>query len=282
MSTIAEKGSENRQSSQGGQARPFFIKPDTFIQIGIALFFLILWESVSRIFHTDFWTSSPSAVVIELGRWAKSGLLAADMKVTLTEAGVGFVIGSIAGGLTGFVLGWVRRLGDLFEPFILSLYTLPKIALAPLFVLWFGIGATNKIMFSAMLVFFMVFFTTYQGTRQVDRELVENARLLGAGRWDIWTKIAVPYASVWVFTGIRIGLPYALIGAIVGEFIVSEAGVGFRIKEATSFFNTGAVFAGLIVLMTISLTLLALLKVFENRVLGWQTAKGEIRVEGTT
>ena len=281
MSTVTEKGSATPPAANVAPAKRFFIKPDAFIQFAIAVSALVIWETTSRIFHMDFWTSSPSAVVMELGRWASSGLLALDLRVTLTEAGVGFVIGSIAGGLIGFILGWVRRLGDLFEPFILSLYTLPKIALAPLFVLWFGIGATNKIMFSAMLVFFMVFFTTYQGTRQVDRDLVENARLLGAGRWDIWTKIAIPYSSVWVFTGIRIGLPYSLIGAIVGEFVVSESGVGFRIKEATSFFNTAAVFAGLIVLMVISLLLLGLLKLVENQVLGWQTAKGEIQTEPT-
>jgi NitT/TauT family transport system permease protein len=247
----------------------------------IALLVLISWEAIARIYHTEFWTSSPSSVAIELGSWASSGQLASDLRLTLLEAGVGFVFGSIAGGLTGFVLGWVKRLGDLFEPFILSLYTLPKIALAPLFVLWFGIGAFNKIMFAAMLVFFMVFFTTYQGTRQVDRDLVENARLMGARRWDIWTKIAIPYSAVWVFTGIRIGLPYALIGAIVGEFVAAEAGVGFHIKEATSFFNTAAVFAGLIVLMVISLVLLGLLKLIEKHTLGWQEAKGVIQTDTT-
>ena len=191
-----------------------------------------------------------------------------------------FVILMLGGGaLVGFVLGWVKRLGDLFEPFILSLYTLPKIALAPLFVLWFGIGVTNKIMFSAMLVFFMVFFTTFQGARQVDRELVQNARLLGANNLNIWTKIAIPYSAVWVFTGIRIGLPYALIGAIVGEFVAAEAGVGFRIKEATSFFNTAGVFAGLIVLMIVSLVLLGGLKLIERRALRWQVQGGVNDIE---
>ena len=257
-------------------------KTDLFIQIAIAAVALISWEIFARTFNSYFWTSSPIAVFLEFKRWAVSGKLATDLQLTLTEAGVGFVIGSIVGGLTGFVLGWVRRLGDLLEPFILSLYTLPKIALAPLFVLWFGIGALNKIMFSALLVFFMVFFTTYQGTRQVDRDLVENARLLGAQRWDVWTKIAIPYAAVWVFTGVRIGLPYALIGAIVGEFMAAEAGVGFFIKQNSDYFNTAAVFAGLIVLMAISLTLLTTLKLFERWVLGWQDAKGAIKVDETT
>jgi NitT/TauT family transport system permease protein len=244
------------------------------VQVLIVVVTLGLWEWLSGALRMEFWISKPSLVVEALITWWQSGQLGSDLQLTLTEAGAGFIIGSAAGGLTGFVLGWVRRLGDLLEPFVLSLYTLPKIALAPLFVLWFGIGATNKIMFSAMLVFFMVFFTTYQGVRQVDRELVENARMLGASRWGIWTKIAVPYSAVWVFTGLRIGLPYALIGAIVGEFVAAEAGVGFRIKEATSFFNTAAVFAGLIVLMAISMVLLGALKLIEMRVLRWQTASG--------
>lgn len=252
---------------------------NTAIQIVIALFALAAWELLARLFNIAFWTSSPSAVAADIYHWASTGLLASDLQVTLIEAGLGFLVGSIGGALTGFVFGWIRWLGDLLEPFIVSVYTLPKIALAPLFVLWFGIGMTNKVMFASMLVFFMVFFTTYQGTRQVDSDLVENARLLGARRLDIWTKIAIPYSAVWVFTGIRIGLPYALIGAIVGEFVAADAGVGYRIKEATAFFNTSTVFSGLMVLMIVSLSLLGCLKIVERRVLGWQNARGTIDVD---
>jgi NitT/TauT family transport system permease protein len=240
------------------------------MQVLLLIVVFAAWEGVARTYNTQFWTSSPTEVAVAMAAWWNSGQLMSDLELTLTEAGVGFVAGSLAGGMAGFVLGWMRRLGDLFEPFVVSLYTLPKIALAPLFVLWFGIGVLNKIMFSAMLVFFMVFFTTFQGTRQVDREIVENARMLGASRMQIWTKIAMPYAAVWIFTGLRIGLPYALIGAIVGEFVAADSGVGYRIKEATSFFNTGGVFAGLVVLMAVSLLLLALLKLIERRVLRWQ------------
>ena len=249
---------------------------DTVLQFLLVIGWLAIWEFTAWKLDSDFWTSRPSAVATALVRWWKSGTLASDLKLTLSAAAGGFVIGSVVGGITGFILGWVKRLGNLFEPIILSIYTLPKIALAPLFVLWFGIGLINKVMFSGMLVFFMVFFTTFQGTRQVDRDLVENARVLGANRWDIWTKIAIPYSAVWVFTGIRIGLPYALIGAIVGEFIAAEAGVGFRIKEATSFFDTASVFAGLVVLMAISGSLLGLLKVIEKRAMRWQNASGAV------
>jgi NitT/TauT family transport system permease protein len=274
MSDLASTGASRRVRDA--------LSATALIQVLLFVVFMVAWELLSAQFHAEFWVSKPTLVLSALFAWYQSGDLATDLQITLTEAGIGFVAGSVAGGFVGFILGWVRKLGDLLEPFVLSLYTLPKIALAPLFVLWFGIGVMNKIMFAAMLVFFMVFFTTYQGTRQVDRDLVENARLLGASRWAIWTKIAVPYSAVWVFTGLRIGLPYALIGAIVGEFVAAEAGVGFRIKEATSFFNTASVFAGLLVLMAISLVLLGGLKLIESRVLRWQTASGTLDVEATT
>lgn len=277
MSTVTDATGVRNEAR--GRSAVSAIKSNVVWQVAIAVVWLGAWEGLAFVLKSDFWTSRPSAVIMELGHWAASGQLAADLKISLFEAGLGFLIGSVTGGLIGFILGWVKRLGDLFEPFVLSLYTLPKIALAPLFVLWFGIGPFNKVMFSGMLVFFMVFFTTYQGTRQVDRDLVENARLMGAGRWDIWTKIAIPYAAVWVFTGIRIGLPYALIGAIVGEFVAADSGVGYRIKEATSFFNTASVFAGLLVLMAISLVLLGFLRLIESRVLGWQNADGVLQSE---
>lgn len=242
------------------------------LQIAFALTLLVTWEFLALQFKTEFYTSSPSEIGKQLVRWNESGLLLSDMRITLFEAGLGFLLGSIFGAAVGFVLGWIRRLGDIFEPFVLALYSLPKIALAPLFVLWFGIGVTNKVIFSAVLVFFMVFFTTFQGTRQVDKDLIENVKLLGANRFQCWSKVVVPFSAIWVFTGLRIGLPYALIGAIVGEFVAADAGVGFRIREATSYFNTAGVFAGLLLLMIISMVLLNALRLLERRILRWQTA----------
>lgn len=233
---------------------------------------LTAWQVASGVFKLEFWISSPMAVVQAMLAWAGDGTLASDVGVTLLEAGFGFVLGATAGALVGFLFGWFRGLGDLFEPFIMSFYTLPKIALAPLFVLWFGIGTLNKVMFAGLLVFFMIFFTTFQGTRQVDADLIANARLMGASRFATWTKIALPFSAVWVFTGLRIGLPYSLIGAIVGEFVAAQSGVGYRIKQATSEFDTASVFAGLVVLSAISFVLLGLLKLIEKRTLRWQVA----------
>lgn len=232
---------------------------------------LVVWQVASNAFGWEFWISNPVGIVEALIRWYNTGLLIPDLQITLFEAAIGFLVGSAFGGLMGFLLGWVRPLGNFMEPFVLALYTVPKIALAPLFVLWFGIGPTNKVMFSGLLVALMVFITTFQGVRQVDRDLVANAILLGAKPFQTWTKIALPYSAVWIFTGLRIGLPYALIGAIVGEFVASDSGVGYRIKEATSYFDTSAVFAGILVLMIISTFLLTILRLVERRILRWQT-----------
>ena len=267
---------DNRQPTRQGWRS--IVGSNVFLQVLVAILGLAFWEATSSTLDLEFWISSPTAVATELSRWQRSGDLWVDLRVTMTEASLGFIVGCMTGGLTGFVLGWTRRLGDILEPYIVALYSIPKIALAPLFVLWLGIGVINKVMFAAMLVFFIVFFTTYRGVRSVDRELVQNARLLGAGRWDIWTKIAIPYSAVWMLTGLRVALPDALIGAIVGEFVASNAGVGYRIKEATAFVNTAGVFAGLLVLLIISLCLLSLLKLIENRTLRWQAGDGAIAV----
>ena len=122
-------------------------------QAALLLALLAGWQIASDALHAGFWISSPNAVVASLISWGQDGTLAGDVEITLIEAGAGFVIGATAGGVVGFLFGWFHRLGDLFEPFILAFYSLPKIALAPLFVLWFGIGVANKIMFSALLVF---------------------------------------------------------------------------------------------------------------------------------
>lgn len=254
----------------------------TILQAAAVLALLAAWQFVGTVLGASFWVSQPSDIASTLGSWAVAGTLIRDLGVTLGEALVGFVIGALLGSIVGFALGWTRPVGDVLEPLILSFYTLPKIALAPLFVLWFGIGATTKVMFAALLVFFLTFFTTFQGTRNVDMELVENARVMGASRVDTWRKIAIPYSAIWMFTGLRIALPYAIIGAVVGEFIASQAGIGFRIQRSAELYDTSGVFAGLILLMVIAMLALHVLNLVERHVLRWREPEGHNAFTETT
>ncbi|WP_416903807.1 ABC transporter permease [Micromonospora echinospora] len=239
------------------------------VQVVIVAAGLTLWEVLSRTFGWEFWVSSPSAVWEQLTTWARTDELWAGLRATLLVTVLGFVPGALVGALTGFLFGWFRTLGRICEPFVLAFYTLPKIALAPLFVLWFGIDLLPKVVLAAVLVFFLVFFTTFQGAKSVDRSLLEMGYLMGGGKLAVFRKIVVPTSAVWVFSGFKISLPYALIGAVVGEFIAATEGIGFMIKNATNEFNTAGVFAGLVVLMAVATALTQTLRLAEHKLLHW-------------
>jgi NitT/TauT family transport system permease protein len=228
-----------------------------------------LWEVLGRYTDWDKWITKPSSVWEKLLIWERDGVLWSSIKATLSAALIGFVLGAAVGALGGFVLGSMKRVGNLLEPFVLAAYSIPKIALAPLFVLWFGIDLLPKIMMAALLVGFLVFFSVYQGCKTIDQQLIAICRLMGANRLQILRKVTIPYCSAWMFTGLKMGLPYALIGAVVGEFMAATSGVGYLIKNASGLFDTDGVFAGLVVLMAISTILSSLLAMAEKRVLHW-------------
>lgn len=239
------------------------------VQITILIAAIVAWEVCSRIWDLEFWVSRPSEVWGELKEWHRDGDLVEGIQATMSAGLIGFVFGAAAGSILGLTLGWLRGLGTVLEPFVFALYTLPKIALAPLFVLWFGIGTLPKIVLAGVLVFFLVFFTTFQGAKNADRSFLEMATLMGASRLGTFGKVIVPASSVWIFTGLRIALPYSIIGAVVGEFIAATNGIGFMIKNATSMLNTAGVFAGLVVLMMLAWILTKVLTVIERKLLHW-------------
>lgn len=235
---------------------------------------LVVWQLAADRLGAEDWISSPLAVATKLASWAAGGTLLSGLQATLIATLGGFVIGAAGGAVLGFLLGWVRPVGDVLSPYLLAFYTVPKIALAPLFVLWFGIGTITKIAVAALLVFFLVFFTTFRGIRDVDRELVDISRVLGASPAQTLRVIGVPSAMIWVFSGLRMALPYALIGAVVGEFIAATDGIGFMINNSTASLDTAGVFAGVIVLMVVAFLLTELLRLAERWVLRWQAVGG--------
>jgi len=234
---------------------------------------LAAWEFASGRLVEEFFISRPSAILAAFQRLIVTGNLFFHAGVTATEAFAGFVIGGTAGIVAGILLGRITFLADLLQPFILAFYSLPKIALAPLFVLWIGIGMGMKIVLTATVVFFLVFLNTFTGVRSVSRELVTIVRLMGANERHVLGKIVLPSAITWVFAGLRISVPYALIGAIVGELIAANRGLGFVLASASGQFDTAGVFAALIAIMILAFTLNALVRAAEAWLMPWKTSE---------
>jgi len=168
------------------------------------------------------------------------------------------------------MLAQSETLADVLRPFMLALYGVPRIALAPIFVLWFGIALASKVMMAGMMSFLLVFFSTYDGVRDADLELRNVARILGTNRWQLFWHVTIPNASPWIISGLRIAIPQALVATVVAEFIASTEGLGYRIMEKTNVLDTAGTMAGVLVLMIIVVILSTGLDRLERRALRWR------------
>ncbi len=243
------------------------------INLGRLLLFvtvLVVWQVASGTVIDEFNVSQPTDVAAQAWEWLLDGTLWFHSWITIQETLAGLLIGIVAGVVAGFVVGELRTFGKILDPLILVLYSLPKVALAPLFLVWFGIGLTMKIILSATIVFFLVFYNTMSGVRDVDPELINAVRLMGAGRRDILTKVIVPSATGWILTGIRLAIPYALIGAVIGELIASNRGIGYLIISSSAQLSTTGVFAALVVLAIVANLLNFVVDLIEKRTSRWQ------------
>jgi NitT/TauT family transport system permease protein len=241
-------------------------------RLGLLVLLVTVWQAVGGNLVDSFWISRPSEIVAKLVGWIQTGMLWYQVSITLEEMIVGFVLGALAGLAVGFMLGRSEFLASLLDPFILAVYSLPKIALAPLFILWFGIDMKPKIILAAVVVFFLVFYNTYAGVRDVDTDLVNTVRIMGANRLQILRFIVLPGSLTWIFTGLKISIPYALIGAVVGEIMASNRGIGYLIVGSAGQFDTAGVFAALLVLMVIATVLNELPNRSEAVLLRWKHA----------
>ena len=233
------------------------------------------WEIAVRTRHLDpFFSGQPSHVVSQLQTWVRDGTVAGPLWeqvwVTLREALFGFVIGVAAGVVAGIALGRIRFLAEVFGPFIKVLNSIPRIVLGSLFILWFGLGPTSKIALAVVLVFFAVFFNAFQGTREVDRNLVANARILGAKRRHVTTQVVLPSALTWIIASLHVSFGFALIGAIVGEFLGAQKGLGLLISEAQGTFNPNGVLAAMVIIAVVALLAEGAITLLERRLLSWR------------
>jgi len=232
---------------------------------------LALWQALSGPALDPILVSSPAAVYQQIVGWIQDGSLWSNTSITLEETLLGLLFGAVAGILVGLLVGPLQTLGRILDPFILAVYSIPKVALAPLFIVWFGIGLEMKVILGAVTVFFLVFFNTVAGVRNVDPDLVDAVRLMGGRPAQIMMKVVLPSAMGWILTGLRIAIPYALIGAVIGELVASNVGLGYLIDESASVFNTAGVFAALLVLTIFATLLNMLVDLLDKRMSRWKT-----------
>ena len=241
--------------------------------------FLLLWEIASGRWIEPFLISSPTRILSSLVTGFREGDLFQHTWVTFQEIAIGFPMGAISGIALGYWFGRSRLLAEIFEPIIIALNGIPRTAVAPLFIVWLGIGLWSKVGVVFLLTFFLNFFNTYTGMRQMDREYIDLASLMGVKGWKLTFKVIFPAISPYVFTGIRTSIPFAVIGAIVGEFVASTEGLGFFIRMSAGIFKTADVFVGIIVLMIMVIILDRIAEMIEKRALRWQSQTEHIQIQ---
>jgi len=252
----------------------------TLIRFGIVGGFLLLWQIASGRWIEPFLISSPSRIFASMITGFQSGDLLQHTWVTFSEIAIGFPLGALTGIALGYWFGRSRVLAEIFEPIIIALNGIPRTALAPLFIVWLGIGIWSKVGVVFLLTFFLNFFNTYTGMRQMDQEYVDLARLMRVRGLKLTFRVILPAISPYVFTGLRTSIPFSVIGAIVGEFIAATEGVGFFIRLSAGIFRTADVFVGIIILMCMVIIMDKIAGMVEKRVLRWQTQSEHVGVQG--
>jgi NitT/TauT family transport system permease protein len=241
------------------------------VRLVLLVALLSVWQFLSGRFVDPLFISSPLAVLRQTVAWIVDGTLWMHTEITLQETLLGLFFGIISGIAAGFLFGLQPLLAEACDPFVTSIYSIPKIALAPLFILWFGIDIEMKVILASVTVFFLIFFNTLAGVRNVDQHLIDAVRLMGGRYRDILLKVIVPSATGSMLTGVHIAIPYALIGAVVAELIASNRGLGFLIDSSATSFNTAGVFAALLVLSMIGGILNTLVNTIDRMTSHWKT-----------
>lgn len=222
-----------------------------------------------------FFFGEPQKVLLQVWQWFASGEIYLHLGVTLLETVLAFAIGTVFGLAVGLWLALSPSAGALFDPYIKAANSMPRVILAPIFGVWFGLGIWSKVALGVTLVFFIVFFNVYQGVKEVSPVVLANARMLGANQRQLLRRVYLPSATSWVFSSLHNSVGLAFVGAVVGEYLGSARGVGYLILQAEGTFDINAVIAGVLILTAFALVLDGLVGVVERRLLVWQPQAGE-------
>ena len=245
------------------------------LRVLVAVVWIGSWELLTRLKVVDpFFFGQPSGILQKLQTWTTEGTalgpLWQQVAVTMEETVIGFAVGAVLGVAVGILLGRNRLLAEVFSPYIKAANSIPRVVLGALFAISLGLDLKSKVATAAILVFFVVFFNAFQGVREVDRNLIANARILGADNRRLTTEIIIPSALTWIIASLHISFGLALVGAVVGELFGATAGVGELIYSAEHNFDANGVFAGMLLLAAMALIAEALITALENRLISWR------------
>ncbi|MEE2058426.1 ABC transporter permease [Rhodococcus artemisiae] len=242
------------------------------VQIAIIAALLVCWEFVSGRLINDIMISAPSNVFPVFWQWLTDGTILDAATTTFSNAALGLFFGGIAGIAVGVILGQSQMLADVFEPFITALYTMPKHALIPLFIMWVGIGSVLGILTSAVIAFFLIFFNTFFGIREVKQSLISSVRIMGGSTLDVLWRVRLPSALVWVVAGLKLAVPQAIVGVVVAEMLAGDQGLGNLVARNASSFNSAGTYAALITLLLAGFLIDRVMTALTKKPLEWKNS----------
>jgi len=243
----------------------------TLAQLALGAIILATWQAGATLKLLDpFFFSRPTDIAGRVALWVANGSLWRHLVVTLEEALLGLIIGAAIGITLGFVLARSPFAARVLDPYIAMLNAIPRVVLAPLFLLWFGLGIWSKVALAVTLVFFVMFFNTYQGVRDADRGIIDSVRMLGASERQLMRHVLLPSALTWIFSSLQTSLGFAMVGAVVGEYLGAARGLGYIIAQAEGTFDTTGVFAGMTVLSAVVVIVSAGVTRLERYLLRWK------------
>jgi NitT/TauT family transport system permease protein len=246
------------------------------IQLLFAVIVIGAWQLLSTVpifgvvWLPPFFFSKPGDVAMRVVKWFVDGSIWKHLWITLAESMLAFVIGSIAGVLIGFWFARKPAIAAVFDPYVKMINALPRVVLAPIFTLWFGLGIWSKVALGITLVFFIVFFNVYQGVKEVSATVLANARMLGMSERQLMRHVYWPSALSWMFSSLHTSVGFAVVGAVVGEYLGSAGGLGYLIQQAEGVFDVAGVFAGMFVLAIFVVLIDGVVSLIERRLLIWR------------
>ena len=246
----------------------------TWLRQAVALAALLaLWEGLGRIGLIDpFYAPPPSVIAVALYQLFADGSIWPHLVATLSAGLGGLLLGLVLGAILGFAAAMIRPIADVIEPVMILLNAIPRVILAPLFIIWFGIGLGSKVAVSLVLVAVLIFFAVYSGIREVDVRLVERVRTLGGGRGTLLREVYIPSVTAWILGNLKVAVGFAFTGAVVGEFVASSRGLGYLLSFAQSTYNAALTIALIVIIMGFVLILFGVAGRIERRLLHWRYA----------